>query len=55
LIHDNFEENHASTEVGVFDYVELAQVHEANNPDSHTSTDSDDRVNVGNQANDEQA
>jgi hypothetical protein len=39
----------------VFDNVELDQVHEANNADSHASTDSDDGIIVGNQANDEQA
>ncbi len=63
LIHDNFEQNDASTrieqelhaEVGVFDNVELDHVHEANNAESHASTDSDDRINVGNQKNDEQA
>jgi hypothetical protein len=63
LIHDIFEENDGSTrieqelqaEVGVSDNVELNQVHETNNADSHANTDSDDRINVGNQANDEQA
>ncbi len=63
MIHDNFEENDASTrieqelqaEVGVFDNVELDQVHEVNNADSHASKDSDNIINVGNQANDEQA
>jgi hypothetical protein len=39
----------------VFDNVEPDQVHEANNADSHASTDSDDRINLGNQAIDEQA
>jgi hypothetical protein len=63
LIHDNFEENDESkrieqelqAEVGVFDNFKLDQVPEANNADSHASTDSDDRINRGNQANDEQA
>ncbi len=39
----------------MFDNVELDQVHKANNADSHASTDSDDRITVGNKANDEQA
>jgi hypothetical protein len=63
LIHDNLEENDAPTrieqelqaEVGVSDNVELDQVHGANNADSYGNTESDDRINVGNQANDVQA
>jgi hypothetical protein len=33
----------------------VCQVHWANNADSYVNTDSDDRINVGNQANDVQA
>jgi hypothetical protein len=60
LIHDDLEEIDASTnieqelqaDIGVSDNVELDQVHGANNADSHANTDSDGRINVGNQAND---
>jgi hypothetical protein len=63
LIHDDLEENDASTsieeelqaDVGVFDNVELDQVHAVNNADSHANTDSDEQINVGNQTNDVQA
>ncbi len=63
LIHDNLEENDAWTrieqelqaEAGVSDNVELDQVHGANNADSYADTDSDERISVGNQANDVQA
>ncbi len=62
LIHDNFEKNDAFTtieqelqvEIGVFNIVKHDQVHEANNADSHASTDSDVRINVGIPANDKQ-
>ncbi len=63
LIHDNLEENDASTrieqevqaDVGVSDNAELDQVHGANNADSYANTDSDKKISVGNQANDVQA
>jgi hypothetical protein len=39
----------------VLDNVELNKVDKANNPDCNASTGSDDRINVGNKANNEQA
>jgi hypothetical protein len=63
MIHDSFEENDASTtieqelqiEVDALDNVEDDKVDKANNADGHASTDSDDRINVENKANDERA
>jgi hypothetical protein len=63
LIHDDFDKNDASARieqelqagVGVSANVELDQVHQANNADSHANIDSDEQINVGNQANDVQA
>jgi hypothetical protein len=63
LIHDDLEEKDASARIeqelqadlGVSDNVELDQMHRVNNADSHANTDFDERINVGNQANDVQA
>ncbi len=63
VIHDDLEKNDASTsveqelqaDVGASDSVELDQVHVVNNAHSHANTDSDERINVRNQANDVQA
>jgi hypothetical protein len=60
LIHDNLEKNDASTRIeqelqadaGVSDNVEFDQVHGTNDADSYANTDSDEQINVGNQAND---
>jgi hypothetical protein len=63
VIHDDLEENDASTsieqelhaDVGVSDNVELDRLHAVNNAHSHSNSDSDEQINVGNQANDVQA
>jgi hypothetical protein len=63
VIHDNLEKNDASTsveqelqaDVGASDNAELDQVHMVNNAHSHANTDSDEQINIGNQANDVQA
>ncbi len=63
VIYDDLEKNDASTnieqelqgDVGASDYAELNQVHVVNNAHSHTNIDSDEQINVGNQANDVQA
>jgi hypothetical protein len=63
LFHDDLEENDAFTrieqelqvDIGVSVNVELDQVHRVNNADSYSNTDSDEQINVGNQANNVQA
>jgi hypothetical protein len=62
-IHDDLETNDASTsveqelqwDIGASDYAELDQVHVVNNAHSHANTDSDEQINVENQANSVQA
>jgi hypothetical protein len=63
VIHDDLEKNDATTsveqelqaDVGASDNDELDQVHVVNTAHSHSNTDSDEQINVGNQANDVQA
>ncbi len=63
LIHDDLEENDVSTrieqelqaDVGVSVNVELDQVHQANNADSYVNANSDEQINMRNQANDVKA
>jgi hypothetical protein len=63
VIYDDLEKNDASTsieqelqgDVGASDYAELDQVHVVNNAYIHANTDSDEQINVGNQANNVQA
>jgi hypothetical protein len=62
LIHDGLKENDASTTIeqqlqveAALDSVEVNKADKANNTDGHASTDSDDRINVENKTNDEQA
>jgi hypothetical protein len=63
VFHDNLEKNDASTSVeqeyqgniGASDYAEFDQVHVVNNAHNHANTDSDEQINVENQANDVQA
>jgi hypothetical protein len=59
VVYDDLEKNDASTiieqeyqgDIGASDYAELDQVHVVNNAHSHANIDSDERINVGNQAN----
>jgi hypothetical protein len=63
VISDDLEKNDASTifeqeyqgDIGAPDYAELDQVHVVNNAHSHANIDSDEQINVGNQANDVQS
>ncbi len=63
VVYDDLEKNDASTtveqeyqgDIGASDYAELDQVHVVNNAHSHANIDSDEQINVGNQANNVQA
>jgi hypothetical protein len=63
VIYDDLEKNDAFTSIeqelqgdaGASDYAELDQVHVVNNTHSHANTDSDEQINVENQANNVQA